>query len=105
MMEHQESHAKQFLKLATEDQELRKTLESAIDDNLLTLAQIIGVERGLTFTKDQLQDALAEQLGLEELQDPDAGAGKCRSGCRTPCVYCNLTPLPIDEFPNTPFAD
>lgn len=85
--------AHQFLDMLRKDEDIRRTIDSAIDDNIFTLAVALGAQRGYKFDRTQLEAALVERLGLGEftLADADGGAGKCQSssGCRTPCVYCN----------------
>jgi hypothetical protein len=101
-METGETAAAEFLKLAATDADLRATFESAIDENLFTISVVIGKERGLEFTKEQLEKQLATEIGLEEFrlrETPDGGTPTTRSGCRTPCVYCNHIKIVRTDLP------
>lgn len=87
------SEANRFLDDLKSNDDLRSVLDAALDDSIFTLAVAMGAQQGLRFTRDDLEKAIVERIGLGEyrLSDPDGGAGKCKSssGSRTPCVYCN----------------
>lgn len=85
--------AEKFLDVMRAEDDVRDAIDNAIDDSIFTLAVAIGAQRGLKFSRAELEDALATRLGLGAFQlgDIASGPGNCNSssGCRTPCVYCN----------------
>jgi len=90
-------NAEKFLKLMNSDEKLRKIFDNIIDESIWSVATAIGVERGLPFTRADLESAITRHLGLGEFKlSDDGGAGKCKtdSGCRSPSVYCKSNRLP-----------
>lgn len=94
--------ADEFLELIARDPELRARIDAVIDRTGIALSVAIGRERGLEFTGAELMQALEAKLGLAEVELADdegegegdalAGGGSChsRSGCRSPCRFCNI---------------
>jgi hypothetical protein len=90
-----------FLRMASQDPELRDALATAISEskeaeqNVLSTAVELARERGLDLSTSDLRDQLEQELGLAEIvveEELAAGSGcKSNSGCRTPCVYCKAT--------------
>jgi len=91
-------HVDKFLSLLSRDENLRRVFDNIIDENIWTVATAIGAERGLSFTRAELEHAITAKLELGEyrLQDPASGPGNCQSdsGCRSPCVYCKSNQTP-----------
>lgn len=94
------NNAATFLRLASEDPEVRQALDAAItqsreaEQSVLDLSVELARRRGLDLTAADLRSELESQLGLAEIvlaDEATAGPSDCKSssGCRTPCVYCN----------------
>lgn len=85
----------EFLTELDTDAELQMRVESAFDDDLIGIAQAIAAERGLAFTREELEDAVAVHLDVQEVEltthklPPSCNS---KSGCRSPCVYCDFAP-------------
>jgi hypothetical protein len=85
-----------FLAQLDEDAEMQMRVESAFDDDLIGIAQAIAAERGLSFSREELEDAVAVHLDVTELEltshklPPSCNT---KSGCRSPCVYCDFAPV------------
>ncbi|RKN47817.1 Nif11-like leader peptide family natural product precursor [Micromonospora endolithica] len=90
--------ARRFLETLRSDENLSQRLDQVVDDQILSVTRLIAAERGFEFSHEDLHRAVVDHLSLDEftLNDPDGGAGKCKSdsGCRTPCVYCKSNAVP-----------
>jgi hypothetical protein len=88
-----ETPVAEFLRLTLSDDGLREQLRGTLEIDLADAAVQLAAERGLDFSRRELEDELARQLGLEEhdmlLFAPPTNCGSS-SGCRTPCVYCQV---------------
>ena len=91
------TNADKFLELLGSDENLKKIIDDVLDESIFTTAKALGAQRGLEFSRAELEAAITTKLGLGEYQlSDDGGAGKCKSdsGCRSPCVYCKSNMLP-----------
>ena len=92
--------AKEFLELLKSDDTINARIDQVVDDQILAVTHVIAAERGFAFSREDLVNAVADNLSLVDLalNDPDGGAGKCKSdsGCRSPCVYCKSNALPTE---------
>jgi hypothetical protein len=94
---YKKSKADEFLSLLSTDEELKRVLDDVVDESILTAATALGAQRGLRFTRAELEASIANKIGLGEYRlSDDGGAGKCKSdsGCRSPCVYCKSNRFP-----------
>lgn len=81
--------AEAFVARLMDDVQLYDQLDGA---DVLSAAVAAGRGMGFEFTEAELEAAIAAELGIEVLDlAPSLYAPPCnsKSGCRTPCMYCN----------------